>query len=750
MSRSALVGRASWVLLLIAFCLATDLEIAWDGLPVTHRAEFTFLLFGLCLAVIGLAHRLVGGSPVFSPRMSPGHAGAIGILALSLIAIKCFFPASAGIPRCWWAPHVANDLRLSPDACLFAAEPFVKSIHFGPRGEPWRPGLHNTLSYNYYACAAGTAECELASRWREQNALPFRASFTLSASTLPGPGDLRLTYAGSVEVELQRTSGGRERVALPYAPTPIDRGVDLPRADLVSARLIYRNYICPDLVPDSPGCLISPQTRTLPLSEAMLSVSLPRSGWRTGARWAAQLLILGLVGLIAWPVAGATWRSARALAGSIDWPASRGRASVIGLEIALLGAIGALTFHDRRSAITRLVCLAALSTLFLVLRENLVARREREAPTPDHREGTADLLCTFPILGLWIWTILDVPLTDGFALQSPGDDWLTFTSEGYFLAANPRWFTNPQYVFSKPLFMYFRAMFYPLLGEGTTYLALLLRFVLGCTPILLVPLAQSTFRRRPGVLRLVGLALFGYSFFWVLRSFATYLLVFPVSMSEIPAWLFTLVGGITLLYSIEAAGRPHSRLIALAALSCGLALLMRPQSIAAGIPFWALAIASRAGAPRRRAAIAGVASMTGAGLIVLVHALPSLVARREELASYLGSTTKIAATDPLPVLITTFWQRVTFEPQVGVLLVLGGLLGTLFVGMRARNPTAPIGFAVCYLGGLALHLVIKDDAYLPRHYVPVAHMAAYLSLYCGVRVLSDELPARVRALRGRD
>jgi hypothetical protein len=550
------------------------------------------------------------------------------------------------------------------------------------------------------------------------------------------PGALQLTYAGSVEVELQRKGGGRDRVALPYAATPVDQRLDLLMADLESVRLIYRSYACPEPGPESRECLVSPRTRTLPLTEAMLSVDLPSSAWRTGAAWIAQLLILGLAGLIAWPVARATWRSARALAGSIHWRASRGWASA-GAEIALLGAIGALAFHDRRSAITPLVGLAALATVVLVLRENLARRREGEAD-PDEREGAADLACAFPILALWFLTALAVSPADGFGLESAGDDWLTFTSEGYFLAASPYWFTNPQYVLSKPLFMYFRALFYPLLGEGTTYLPLLLRFALGCVPFLLVPLARAAFRTPPGIARLAGLAVFGYAFFWVLRSFATYLLVFPVSMSEIPAWLFTLVGGITLLYAVEATGRHHARLVVLAALLCGLALLVRPQAIAAWIPLWGLAIAGRAGAAPRRVAIAGVASLAAAGLIVLIHALPSLVARREALATYLGATTKVAAGEPLGLLVTLFWRRAIFEPEVGVLLVLGGLLGAIFVARRTRRLTAPIWFAASYLGGMAALLLIRDDAYPPRHYVPIAHVAAYLSLYCGVRLGPDD------------
>ena len=48
-----------------------------------------------------------------------------------------------------------------------------------------------------------------------------------------------------------------------------------------------------------------------------------------------------------------------------------------------------------------------------------------------------------------------------------------------------------------------------LLGEGTGYLAALLRFALACTPFLLVPLARSAFRSGPGILRLAGLALSG-------------------------------------------------------------------------------------------------------------------------------------------------------------------------------------------------------------------------------------------------
>src|SRR5262245_8535761 len=414
MSRADLVAWAAWaawVLQLVAFGLGTDLEIAWDGLPVTHRAEFVSLLFGLALAAIGLARRLVGGRP-FLPRLTPRHAAAIGILAVLLVAVKSFFPASAGIPRCWWTPHVASDLHLGPEACLFAAEPFARSIHFGPGGEPWRPGVLNTLSYNHYACAPGQAECELARRWREQNALPFRASFTLRPPRLPVPGALELTYAGSVEVEIQRRSGGRDRVGLPYAAAPVEQRLDLLMMDLESVRLVYRNYACPEPGPESRECLASPQTRTLPLAEAMLRADLPRSAWRTGAARTAQLLILGLAGLIAWPVARSTWRSARALAGGIDWRASRGWVSA-GAEIALLGAIGALAFHDRRAAVTPLVGLAALATVLLVLRENLARRRAGEA-NPDEREGAADLACAFPILALWLLTALAVPPADGF------------------------------------------------------------------------------------------------------------------------------------------------------------------------------------------------------------------------------------------------------------------------------------------------------------------------------------------------
>jgi hypothetical protein len=95
------------------------------------------------------------------------------------------------------------------------------------------------------------------------------------------------------------------------------------------------------------------------------------------------------------------------------------------------------------------------------------------------------------------------------------------------------------------------------------------------------------------------------------------------------------------------------------------------------------------------------------------------------------------APSPLPVLLATFWRRAAFEPLVGWFLVLGGLLGTVFVGMRSREPKAPLGFAACYLAAIALHLGIKDNAYLPRHYVLMAHTAAYLTLYCSIRILGE-------------
>lgn len=140
-------------------------------------------------------------------RASFRRAGAIGCLAALLIAIKCVFPASDGIERCWWAPHVAIGQKLSPDACLRAAEPFVKSIHFGPAGEPWRPGLHNTLSYNLFqSCPEGDTTCALTARWRARDALPFRATFALSSSRLPAREGLSIAYAGRIELELPETT----------------------------------------------------------------------------------------------------------------------------------------------------------------------------------------------------------------------------------------------------------------------------------------------------------------------------------------------------------------------------------------------------------------------------------------------------------------------------------------------------------------------------------------------------------------
>jgi hypothetical protein len=130
---------------------------------------------------------------------------------------------------------------------------------------------------------------------------------------------------------------------------------------------------------------------------------------------------------------------------------------------------------------------------------------------------------------------------------------------------------------------------------------------------------------------------------------------------------------------------------------------------------------------------------------VLVHALPALTAQREALTSYLGWTAEMQGPQSLRPSLEAFWGRLAFERQVGVFLVLGGSLGTLFVGMQTRGAIAPLAFALCYLAALAAHLVIKDRAYHPRHYVLIAHAAAYLSLYCGTRLvidLSRKMPRR--------
>jgi hypothetical protein len=737
MGESRLTGIV-WLLVAVAFALPTGLDISWDGLPFNHRAELVFLLFGVLVVVAGLARRLVGDAQPTAPP-SWRHAAAIGSLAVALIVLKAVFPASGGISRCWWAPHVALNLQLSPDACLYAGEPFVSSIDFGPGGKPWLPGLLNTNIYNYYRCRPGDTVCEIGRKWRERDALPFRASFALPPSTLPKEGEVPLLYAGRAELELRQTGGDVERVSLPYSPTPAERRVNFSRIDLAGVRLIYWNYACPGPDPESPRCLSSPETETLPRSQAMLRVSLPEPGWRIASRRVAELLTLALVGLIGWVVARTVFRQARDLWPVVDWKVSPAVAAVVVAELGLLNLLWLVEFRNHPPWVVIPVAFAgALSAVLLVLWGNLGGRGGPKDPTTGAPVGTADVLCSFPVLCLWIWTALRIPPTDALLLQTMGNDWLTFTSEAYFLAASPHWFANQQYVFSKPLFMYFRASFYPLLGEGTVYFGLLLNFVMGCIPLLLVPLAMKSFQSRSGLLRLAGFAVFGGTFIWALGNFG-FLVGFAPSMSEVPAWICTLLGSITLVYSIDEDDRPRAGfdIVALAAVLCGLALLMRPQAIAAWIPLWALAIGARAGAARRRASIAAAASVVGAALIILVHAVPALLTQRHNLVRYLGLTTEVVAPSPLPVLLATFWRRAAFEPLVGWFLVLGGLLGTVFVGMRSREPKAPLGFAACYLAAIALHLGIKDNAYLPRHYVLMAHTAAYLTLYCSIRILGE-------------
>lgn len=685
-------------LLAIAFIFPTCLEIPWDGLPFDHRGEFLALLFGALFALRSLLLVLQNQERSLRHgklnRVEQGTSALICGFALLLLGLKLFAPVSQGIELRFRDPFRDSTFR-------YTSERFIHRVDYGGGHTPWRPGFQNTGIYNFISCPGNEINCLTQRKWKENLSLPFEASFSIPKNWLLHSDRLEMEYAGRIEVDI-----GKEKQKF-FSQKPALLSLPLP-SETKEVHLSYLNFNCATGFDCAPSQMASP----LSLSQGTLRIQTQIPPHFLVFQKIAKVTVV-ILSLLLLTVIGCTLCQSWLDLKNSSFPLTQEWLVPWAIGAVFLCGMFSITFKRPLLDSQGEVLCSLLLGLILTLGDAAVNFRQRKPNV------STDLLFTLPGLFYLSLVALKLPHHDGFALMNDGDDWLSYASAGYVFLESPSWFTDPFYVFTKPLFVYFRAFLYQILGEGTSYVEILMRYLLALTPLLFLPAISKLLSQTPKRRWFFFVPVIGYTFFWCLKNLASYILIFWVSMGEIPQWLFGLLACASLFYaSVNLMEKEaYTKAIRFACLFTFLSAVSRLQSLAVLILPWTVLI-SLSQKEARKILKLGVWCGGVTLAVIFIHAIPVFIKNWDTLVGYLGWTTQVKASESSSLLLLSFWKKVTFAPQVKVILLSLPVLGGLTLFLRRKSGTAsPIWFFLAFAVSLLLHAFIRDAAYLPRHYV---------------------------------
>jgi len=491
----------------------TALPLRANGVPLNRLVEFWLLsvFVGWLVLLAGVAVlKNMGLSLKPAPRLELiGRAVSVTAVAVGgiLFVLRLTSPPNGSFDAAYTTPERPRSSALFLTDSWYRRSPgasrYEEQIMFGPStGQTWRLGLLNDSAFNVIEGKPGTL---LGRRldFRENNADPFRASFTYGpaiasglAGLFPQGADLWITYRGAGRVLTQ--SGATD---LPFSTDEQSRAVPVALADFRSLRLDYANFTCPDA-----ACLADLTMKPVPIPKAVFEVRIaPPGATQSAARplslfnlagadiafhlgwWSrilelvVMVLALGRLGL--WLVSlllgirlsVRTW----ALAAATIVPAILVQLGAVEQAFFLaflpvgLGAsliFGVLPTEGRPAQAREGLVVPVLIGISSLLLAGVQA--------PESIAGiSAGALGARSFLGASNWLL---PAWDHTALFAAGDDPLTYASWAKLVLQTPQRMVDASVVFSKPFFVYFRALYFMLFGDGDVYASAMARNLLFC------------------------------------------------------------------------------------------------------------------------------------------------------------------------------------------------------------------------------------------------------------------------------